>query len=77
MRPALESGQVVPQPLVSIVLPVRDGESFIGDTLESALCQTYRNIDVIVVDDGSRDRTQAVVEAWGERDSRVRLLAQK
>ena len=63
-------------PLVSVILPVRDGESFIGDTLESALGQTYRNLEVVVVDDGSRDRTQAVVDAWIERDSRVRMIAQ-
>jgi glycosyltransferase involved in cell wall biosynthesis len=64
------------EPLVSIIVPVRDGESCIGDTLESALGQTYRNIEVVVVDDGSRDRTRAIVDAWVERDSRVRILAQ-
>jgi GT2 family glycosyltransferase len=63
-------------PLVSIVLPVRDGELFIGDTLASALGQTYQNLEVIVVDDGSRDGTQAVVEAWIARDSRVRMMVQ-
>jgi glycosyltransferase involved in cell wall biosynthesis len=63
-------------PLVSVILPVRDGESFIGETLESALGQSYGNIEVIVVDDGSRDRTQAVVDAWIARDSRVRMIAQ-
>jgi len=64
------------EPLVSIIVPVRDGESFIGDALESALGQTYRNIEVVVVDDGSRDRTRAIVDLWGARDSRVRILAQ-
>src|ERR1700704_1460091 len=63
-------------PLVSIVLPVRDGELFIGDTLASALGQTYQNLEVIVVDDGSRDGTQSVVEAWIARDSRVRMMVQ-
>ena len=70
------AGTKVLEPLVSIILPVRDGEPFIGETLESALGQTYRNIEVVVVDDGSRDRTRAVVDAWIERDSRVRLLSQ-
>jgi len=64
------------EPLVSVIVPVYDGEAFIGDTLESALGQTYRNIEVIVVDDGSRDGTRAIVETWVERDSRVRILTQ-
>ena len=64
------------QPLVSIVLPVHDGESSIAATLESAVGQTYRNTEIVVVDDGSRDGTRAIVESWVARDPRVRLLAQ-
>src|SRR6202030_3745772 len=64
------------EPLVSVIVPVYDGEAFISDTLESALGQTYRNIEVIVVDDGSRDFTRALVDAWVQRELRVRLLTQ-
>lgn len=64
------------QPLVSIILPVRDGESSIAETLASAAAQTYGNTEIVVVDDGSRDGTRAIVEAWAARDPRVRLIAQ-
>jgi glycosyltransferase involved in cell wall biosynthesis len=64
------------QPLVSIIVPVRDGAAFIGDALASALGQTYRNTELIVVDDGSRDSTRVIVDQWAERDSRVRVLTQ-
>jgi len=64
-------------PLVSIIIPARDAERFIGDTIESALGQTYPNIEVVVVDDGSRDGTRGVVSAWAERDPRLRLLPQE
>jgi glycosyltransferase involved in cell wall biosynthesis len=64
------------QPLVSIIVPVRDGESSIAATLESAAGQTYGNTEIVVVDDGSRDGTRAIVEAWVARDPRVRLIAQ-
>jgi glycosyltransferase involved in cell wall biosynthesis len=64
------------QPLVSIILPVCDGESSIAATLESAAGQTYGNTEIVVVDDGSRDGTRAIVEAWVARDPRVRLIAQ-
>jgi cellulose synthase/poly-beta-1,6-N-acetylglucosamine synthase-like glycosyltransferase len=64
------------QPLVSICLPVHDGESSIAATLESAIGQTYGNTEIVVVDDGSRDGTRAIVEAWIARDPRIRLIAQ-
>lgn len=63
-------------PLVSIVLAVKDEESFVGDALDSALSQTYANIEVIVVDDGSRDGTRAIIEARMAHDGRVRLFSQ-
>lgn len=63
-------------PIVSIVLPVYNGEAYIGATLDSALRQTYRNIELIVVDDGSRDRTRTLAEARASRDSRVRVIGQ-
>jgi glycosyltransferase involved in cell wall biosynthesis len=63
-------------PLVSIILPVCDGQAYIGATLDSALRQTYSHIEVIVVDDGSRDRTREIVEAHAARDSRIRVIRQ-
>jgi glycosyltransferase involved in cell wall biosynthesis len=66
----------VAAPLVSVVVPVHDGERFIGATLDSALGQTYRSLEVVVVDDGSSDRTRAIVEARAAADPRVRLVTQ-
>ena len=63
-------------PLVSIILPVYNGEPYLDATLESALGQTYRHLELIVVDDGSRDRSREIVKARAERDSRVRLIQQ-
>jgi cellulose synthase/poly-beta-1,6-N-acetylglucosamine synthase-like glycosyltransferase len=64
------------EPLVSIIVPVHDAEAFIGDTIFSALAQTYQNTELIIVDDGSRDRTRAIVDGWAERDRRVRVFSQ-
>lgn len=62
--------------LVSVVVTTYNGERWVGATLASALSQTHRHLEVIVVDDGSRDNTAAVVEAIAARDPRVRFIQQ-
>jgi glycosyltransferase involved in cell wall biosynthesis len=65
------------EPLVTILLPVYNGEPYLEAALDSALSQTYRNLEVIVVDDGSVDRTRELVKARAAKDPRVRLIAQQ
>jgi glycosyltransferase involved in cell wall biosynthesis len=64
------------EPLVSVIIPAYNAAPFIREAVESALAQTYETLEVIVVDDGSRDETAALVEALCARDPRVRLLRQ-
>jgi glycosyltransferase involved in cell wall biosynthesis len=52
-------------PLVSVVMTAYDEEMFIGEALDSVLAQTYDAIEVIVVDDGSADRTVEIAESYG------------
>jgi glycosyltransferase involved in cell wall biosynthesis len=60
--------------LISVIIPVRNAERFIERTLKSVLTQTYSTFEVIVVDDGSTDRTGAVIESLARRDNRIRLF---
>jgi glycosyltransferase involved in cell wall biosynthesis len=60
----------VPRPLVSAVVGVFNGERFLGAAIKSALAQDHAHLEVIVVDDGSTDRTPAVIEAHGARSVR-------
>ena len=60
--------------LVSVVIPVHNGERFISRTLTSALAQTYDHIEIVVVDDGSTDGTAGIVESEVLRDHRIRLF---
>ncbi len=64
------------QPLVSVIIPAYNAEAFILHTLNSVISQTYKNIEVIVVDDGSHDKTAQIVESIMQRDDRVTLLQQ-
>ncbi len=65
------------EPLVSVIVPAYNAERYIERTLRSALDQTYRELEVIVVDDGSTDDTAAVVEAVKATDKRVQLIRQE
>jgi glycosyltransferase involved in cell wall biosynthesis len=64
------------QPLVSVIIPAYNAEVFIAKTLESVLSQTYQNIEVLVIDDGSWDQTAEIVKSFAQKDSRVILLQQ-
>lgn len=68
--------QEINSPLVSVIIPAYNAERFIAKTLESVINQTYKNIEVLVVDDGSSDRTAEIVIQIVHVDSRVRLLYQ-
>lgn len=63
-------------PLVSVIIPAYNAEAFISYTLDSILAQTYIKIEVLVVDDGSQDRTAEIVKAFAQKDERVILLQQ-
>lgn len=63
-------------PLVSVVLPVRDGERTLARALESIREQTLHDWELIVVDDGSRDGTVALLEKLAEQEPRLRIVRQ-
>src|SRR3954468_8267905 len=52
--------------LVTVVIPVYNGERFLGEAIESALGETHQPVEVIVVDDGSTDGSAAVAESYPE-----------
>ena len=54
-------------PLVSIVIPVHNGEKYIKESIDSCLNQTYNNIEIIVVDDKSEDRTLEILKEYGQK----------
>jgi glycosyltransferase involved in cell wall biosynthesis len=61
-------------PLVSILIPVYNREKIVGDTIQSAINQTYTNIEIIIVDNCSTDGTWSVLEDYQKKDSRILIF---
>jgi len=63
-------------PLISVIIPMYNTSSYIEKTIESVLTQTYKNLEVVVVDDGSTDNSGEIVKALMLKDSRVKYIFQ-
>ena len=63
--------------LVSVIIPFYNEEQYIGDCLISLIKQTYKNIEIICVDDGSTDKGAMIVKAIQQSDSRISLIQQE
>ena len=63
--------------LISIIVPVYRVEPYLDACVESIVCQTYRNLEIILVDDGSPDRSGEICDKWAAQDERIRVIHQK
>ena len=59
---------------ISVIIPAYNIQDYLGPTLDSVLAQTYENLEIIVVNDGSTDHTGAVIDAYAAKDSRIRAI---
>lgn len=62
------------EPLISVVVPVYKVEDTLDRCVESILAQTYANLEIILVDDGSPDRSGALCDAWAAKDTRIKVI---
>lgn len=62
------------RPLVSVIIPIYNVEDYIHECINSVLDQTYQNIEVILIDDGSPDRCPEICDEYVEKDKRVRVI---
>jgi glycosyltransferase involved in cell wall biosynthesis len=73
----VENSPKVRSTLVSVLLPVRDAAAYLQDALRSLAEQTHEHLEVVVVDDGSRDASGDIAREWALRDRRFRVVSQK
>ena len=64
------------RPLLSVIVPVYRAEQYLHKCLDSLVGQTYRNLEIILVDDGSPDSCGAICDAYAARDERIRVIHQ-
>ena len=62
---------------VSVIIPVYNVEKYLRLCVDSVLAQTYENLDIILVDDGSKDGSGEICDGFAQRDSRIRVIHQK
>lgn len=63
-------------PLVSIIIPVYNVAELLGRCLDSVLAQTYQNLEIILIDDGSTDASGELCDTYAQRDHRIRIIHQ-
>jgi cellulose synthase/poly-beta-1,6-N-acetylglucosamine synthase-like glycosyltransferase len=67
-------GKIKGTPLISVVIPAHNEEEDIHESLGAIMGQSYKNLDIIVVNDGSTDRTKEIIESYMKKDKRIRIL---
>lgn len=67
-------GEAVKQPLISVIVPIYKVELYLSECIDSILSQTYRNLEIILVDDGSPDTCPEICDAYAEKDSRIIVI---
>lgn len=63
--------------LISVVVPMYNAERFIAKCLEHLIHQTYKNLEIIIVDDGSKDSSVAICNKYAANDKRIKIISQK
>ena len=73
----IERGKIMSDALISIIIPVYNVEQYLYKCLQSVVNQTYKNLEIICVNDGSTDNSINILEEFAQKDTRVRIITQK
>lgn len=60
--------------MISVIVPIYNVEAYLEECINSILKQSYRNLEIILIDDGSPDNCSVLCDAWAEKDSRIRVI---
>lgn len=62
------------RPLISVIVPVYNTEQYLAKCIDSILAQTYQNLEILLVNDGSKDSSGAICDAYAEKDPRIKVI---
>jgi len=65
------------EPVISVIVPVYNVEKYLNRCVQSIVDQTYKNLEIILVDDGSPDHCPQMCDAWAKKDSRIQVIHKK
>lgn len=60
--------------MISIIIPLYNVENYVETCLKSIICQTYKNLEIILVDDGSPDKSGLIADQWAKKDKRIKVI---
>ena len=63
--------------MVSIIVPVYNGDKYLARCIDSLVSQTYKDIEIIIIDDGSKDDSAKIAQDYAEKDQRITLLTKE
>lgn len=64
-------------PLISVIIPVYNVEKYLKKCLDSIICQTYKNLEIICINDGSTDSSLEILQEYAQKDTRIKLINQE
>ena len=64
-------------PVISVIVPIYNAEKYLEGCIQSVLNQTYRNFELILIDDGSQDNSYKICKNYEKKDNRIILIHQK
>lgn len=63
--------------MISIIIPIHNMEKTLDRCINSVVNQTYHDLDILLVDDGSEDRSREICDFWSQRDQRISVVHKK
>ncbi len=63
--------------LISVIIPIYNVERYLPKCLDSVIQQTYPNLDIVLVDDGSSDKSGMICDKYAQKDSRIQVIHKK